>query len=579
VKTWGEVGIEIPAGATGEVYTTCPKCSHERKKKNAKCLSANVAEGVWICHHCGWAGSLTERQDTNHEPPWRKPRWRPAPRREPIAKLPDNVIAWFAERGIPENVLARNRVDFGKVYMPQLEEEVDAVIFPYFRGGKLVNRKYRDGRKNFRQDAGAERILYGLDDIGEALVWVEGEVDKLSLEVAGYTSCVSVPDGAPAEGTKDYSSKFAFLDSAEALLSKVKRHVIAVDNDGPGKLLEDELARRLGREKCWRVEWPEGKKDANEVLVRFGAEGIRWAIEHADPFPIEGVFTTLGESSKVYALYRHGFERGHETGWKSVDRHYTVRAGEFTVVTGIPGHGKSNWLDALMVNLAKLHGWSFALFSPENQPLEDHIARMIEKWIGMPFSPGPTPRMSEADVQRGLEWADRHFAWILPNNEHQWEIDWILERARELVFRRGIRGLVIDPWNELEPQRKHGETETDYVSRVLRATRQFARQHGIHVWMVVHPAKLQRQESGRYPVPTLYDCAGSAHWRNKADNGICIWRDLSDPDTRAVRVYIQKIRFRQIGRLGDVTLYYDLPTGLYRETQEQPEDAAQERFL
>jgi twinkle protein len=578
MRSWADVGIELPPNdGRGEVYTTCPQCSSQRKNHHAKCLSVNVAKDVWNCHHCGWAGSLKTREETRHEPHWRKPRWRlPAPK--PQTELPQHAVNWFAGRGISEAVLARNRIDFGRVYMPQVEDHVDAVIFPYFRAGEVVNRKYRDGRKNFRLEAGAERILYGLDDVGETLVWVEGEIDKLSVEVAGMTSCVSVPDGAPAEGTKDYSSKFAFLDSAGAELGKVKRHVVAVDSDGPGRVLEEELARRLGREKCWRVKWPDGCKDANDVLVKHGAEELRWFIDHAEPFPIEGVFTALGASPKIFSLYRHGFERGHSTGWASVDRHYTVRPGEFTVVTGIPGHGKSNWLDALLANLAKRHGWSFAFFSPENQPIEDHMSRIIEKWAALPFSDGPTPRMTEADVQRGIEWVDEHFAWILPHNEHQWEIEWILARARELVFRRGIRGLVIDPWNELEPQRQVGETETDYVSRVLRTTRQFARQHGIHVWMVVHPVKLQRQENGRYPVPTLYDCAGSAHWRNKADNGICIWRDVSDPDSRAVVVYVQKIRFRQIGRLGDVTLYYDAPTGSYFETVALPDREPQERY-
>lgn len=567
MKTFNDFRIEVPASASGEFYTTCPQCSGERKKKLAKCLSVNVNEGVWFCHHCSWAGSLKTRAETWRESHWRKPAWRQPPDR-PKSNLPQKVIDWFAGRGITLPVLERHQVDYCRVYMPQLEDEVDAIAFPYFRSGQLVNRKYRDGRKNFRMDGGAERILYGLDDVGDTLVWVEGEIDKLSLAVAGFKSCVSVPDGAPAVGTKDYSSKFTFLDSAEAILANVKKHIIAVDADGPGRVLEDELARRLGRAKCWRVEWPEGRKDANEVLQRFGAEGVKWAVEHAEPFPIEGVFGSLGESQKIYALYRNGLEKGQPTGWKNLDRHYTVRAGEFTVVTGIPGHGKSNWLDALLVNLAKAHGWSFALFSPENQPIEDHMSRIIEKFTGLPFSDGPTPRMSEGDLQHGIQWVDEHFAWVLPDDEKNWQMDWILERVRDLVFRKGIRGVVIDPWNELEAQRKPGESETDYISRTLRTTRQFARQTGIHVWVVVHPQKLYRSDDGKYPVPTMYDCAGSAHWRNKADNGLCIWRDVANEDARDVQIHVQKIRFRQIGKPGVVKLYYDAPIGAYREYPE-----------
>jgi twinkle protein len=401
--------------------------------------------------------------------------------------------------------------------------------------------------------------------VADTLVWVEGEVDKLSVEVAGITSCVSVPDGAPAEGTKDYSSKFAFLDSAEAVLSGVKTHIIAVDADQPGQRLEDELARRLGRAKCWRVDWPAGCKDANDVLRKHGADDLRWFLDHAQPYPIEGVFTALGEEHKVVDLYRNGLERGQSTGWPVLDEHYTVRPGEFTVITGMPSSGKSNWLDALAEHLARLSGWSFALFSPENQPIHDHIARLVEKHVARPFAAGPTPRMSEAELRTGLQWVNDHFFWILPNDERSWEIEWIVARAKEVVYRYGIRGLVIDPWNELEPQRTRDESETEYISRVLRSLRQFGRQHGVHVFVVVHPTKLHRNPDGKYPVPTLYDCHGSAHWRNKADNGLCIWRDLSNPSSREVDIHVQKIRFRQIGRLGKVTLLYDAPTGSYSD--------------
>lgn len=567
-KTWTDVGIDLPAGAAGpEVYTTCPKCSGSRKNKRAKCLSANVEKVCWTCHHCGWSGSLKTGQELRAEVGWRRPQWR-RPDPHPELPLTDKALAWFAERGITAAVLARNAVHSCTVYMPQVEETVHAIAFPYRRGGEVVNHKYRDGHKHFRMDTGAERVLYKLDDVDLAcLVWVEGEIDALSVEVAGLISCVSVPDGAPAEGTKDYSSKFTFLDTAEATLAAVTRHVIAVDNDAPGQRLEDELARRLGREKCWRVVWPVGCKDANDVLRQHGAETLRWHLDHAEPFPVEGVLTVESEGDNIRRLYEHGLERGESTGWTSVDRYYTVRPGELTVIVGTPGSGKSNFVDALLVNLARLHGWGFALFSPENQPVADHMSRIVEKYVERPFAQGPTPRMAPDELHIGMEWVRDHFWWILPRDERQWEIGWLLNRAKELVYRHGIRGLVIDPWNELEPQRSRDESETEYVSRVLRTVRQWGRQHGVHVWMVVHPTKLYRDKDGQYPVPTLYDAHGSAHWRNKADNGLCVWRDMSPESPRRfeVDVHVQKIRFRQIGRLGKVTLRYWAATATYAD--------------
>lgn len=555
MKTWADFNIDIPAGAPGpEVSTTCPRCSRERKNQRARCLSANVEKACWHCNHCGWAGSLKTGQELRAELGWRKPQWRkPEPR--PALPLSDRALAWFRERGITDDVLLRNGIHSTTVYMPQVENEVSAIAFPYRRGGEVVNYKFRDGRKNFRMETGAERVLYGLDDIdAEALVWVEGEMDALSIEVAGITSRVSVPDGAPAEGTKDYSSKFTFLDSAQDALAGVKRHIIAVDNDAPGKRLEDELARRLGREKCWRVTWPEGCKDANEVLVRHGALTLRDCIEASEPFPVEGVFTIETESDKVTRLYEQGYEAGHKTGWWSLDPYYTVRPGELTVVTGVPSSGKSNLIDALLVNLASLHGWGFAIFSPENQPIEDHMGRVVEKYVGKPFSVGPTPRMDRDELKVGMDWARQHFWWILPPDEKQWEIGWLLARAKELVYRHGIRGLVIDPWNELEPQRSEHESETEYVSRVLRTVRQWGRHHGVHVWMVVHPTKLYRDKDGQYPVPTLYDCAGCYDDQTEVLTGRG-WRkhaDITSQDT--VCCFDAKTN----------TLRYERPTAMWR---------------
>ena len=561
MKTWADFRIELPAGAAGEIDIPCPQCSAQRKKKAAKCLSVNVGKGCWLCNHCGWSGGLLEGAK-NTDPGWNRPVYR-----RPVVipeKREPSMLEWLSARGISERVAARNRLSTARVYMPQVEEWVTAVAFPYFRGDEFINAKYRDREKNFRMEAGAERVLYGLNDIDPtSCIIVEGEIDKLSVEMAGFTSCVSVPDGAPSENTKNYAGKFTFLDSDAEALEAVKAWILAVDNDPPGKRLEDELARRLGREKCWRVEWPEGCKDANDVLMQYGEEELAECLRTAKPLPIEGVFTASDVAAKIEHLYANGWEKGVETGWGELDRFYTVRAGEFTVVTGMPNSGKSNWLDALVVNLACSQGWQFAIFSPENQPIEDHMSRMIEKRAGEPFSSGPTPRMNPSTLTSGIRWCTEHMAWILPADDTQWTIDTVLSAAKALVLRRGIRGLVIDPWNELEHEIPTGMTETIYIGQVLKRVRQFARRHGVHVWIVAHPQKMYREE-GKYPVPTLYDISGSANWRNKADNGIVVWRDFQD-DRNPVEVHVQKVRFRQIGRIGMAKLQYQKATQTYVE--------------
>jgi twinkle protein len=186
--------------------------------------------------------------------------------------------------------------------------------------------------------------------------------------------------------------------------------------------------------------------------------------------------------------------------------------------------------------------------------------------------------MTGAELEAALSWADQHFAWIMPSSEDDWTVEKLLTAADQLCLRRGIRGLVIDPWNELESLRPAGMSETEYVSHALKRIRIFARQRNVHVWIVIHPSKLYRDDKGRYPVPTLYDCAGSAHWRNKADNGIVVWRDLSEPDSAEVQIHIQKIRFRHVGRRGMARLYYEPVCATYRDYEPANSDIHMSRF-
>ena len=560
MNTFENFGIDLSGRSGVEVQTTCPQCSHTRKKSRARCLSVNTVEGVWCCHHCDWRGSLKAGEESKSRPPKRivKPHF------EKPSTVPPVVRDWFAQRGISEEIVARHCITLQTAYLPQLEEEAPCLVFPYFRQGEVVNLKYRSVEgKHFRQVKDAKKILYGLDDLkGPAAVIVEGECDKLALAVAGITNAVSVPDGAPPAGSKSSDHKFEYLVNCTEQLSPLKKIVLAVDNDPPGKTLEEELARRLGPERCWRVTWPPGCKDANEVLLQHGAACLRDCITDAKPYPLDGVFTVADLASDVMNLYHEGLHGGVSTGWPSVDVHYTVRPGELTIVTGIPSHGKSQFLDALTVNLAREHEWSFGICSPENLPASNHVAKLIEQYSGFPFREGPSKRVPQEEVVTAIDWLHEHFVFIAP--EESLTIPRLLDTAQRLVARYGIRGLIIDPWNEFEHSRPSGQTETEGISLALTQIRRFARNHGVHVWVVAHPQKLYRREDGSYPVPTPYDISGSAHWRNKADNCLTVWRDENDPD-QPVKLYIQKIRFREVGKVGVVDLEFNRTNGRYKE--------------
>lgn len=90
--------------------------------------------------------------------------------------LTPEFLAYFASRGISEGTLRRNQVAQESTWMPG-QPAGDAIAFPYLRNGEVVNVKYRTMNKCFRQVKGAEKILYGLDDVvgQDTIIIVEGE--------------------------------------------------------------------------------------------------------------------------------------------------------------------------------------------------------------------------------------------------------------------------------------------------------------------------------------------------------------------------------------------------------------------
>ncbi|KAH9612565.1 hypothetical protein KSS87_012961 [Heliosperma pusillum] len=514
------------------------------------------------------------------------------------------LLTYFAERMITASTLRRNYV------MQKNNGNKVALAFPYMRQGALVGCKYRDENKKFWQEEDTEKIFYGLDDIRNAtdIIIVEGEVDKLSLEEAGYLNCVSVPDGAPPKvSEKDLPSP-----------DEASRIILATDGDQPGQALAEELARRLGRERCWRVKWPKKNeadyfKDANEVLTYLGRERLKEAIESAELYPIQGLFNFRDYFPEIDAYYHRvlGDELGLSTGWRCLDEYYNVVPGELTIVTGIPNSGKSEWIDALLCNLNESVGWKFALCSMENK-VREHARKLMEKHMKKPFFNvrygESVERMTVEELEQGKEWLDKTFhliryavfiyrladtqafknigmeslhdscqscsshAWCTKKNLHDKgrarfscfgnvrvvpleriltiqqqqhyinalrdpansmcendslpSIKWVLELAKSAVLRHGVRGLVIDPYNELDHQRNKSMTETEYVSQMLTMVKRFAQHYSCHVWFVAHPKQLQNWSGN---APNLYDISGSAHFINKCDNGIVVHRNR-DPE-------------------------------------------------
>ena len=563
--------ISLRSYQPGNHKTTCPRCSHTRKNKKDPCLSVTIEDGghaLWNCHNCAWrggAGNVTSRREDRAPKEYK----RPEPVKSPAA-LPDHVMAFLTKRGITPEVAARNRLYWNA--------ERGAICFPYYQAGELVNVKYRTLDKKFSMEAGARLVLYGMDDVlwmtkpgaegDKTVIIVEGEFDKLALEVAGLTNVVSVPNGAPGKISNDApenTGKFEYLATAEALFKSADKVILATDDDEPGYNLRFELARRIGLHKCWVAKFP--CKDANDCLVKYGVDIVLDSINDARPWPIKGLYQVDDFMTSLDDFFNNRMRAGSPTGWENLDRLYTVMDGELTVITGVPNNGKSEFLNALMINQAKSDSKKFVIFSPEDSK-EQLTTKLIEKIIELPTNPKAGNRMTIEQFHSGAEWVREHFYFIVNDDDADLPtVDWILEKARAAVYHFGVKGLVIDPYNELEHQRDKHINETEYVSLLLSKLKRFAKSHMVHIWLVAHPAKLQSDKDGKTRIPTLYDIAGSANFVNKPDNGLVIHR--SEDASSTTEIYVRKIRQKHVGRLGKCALIYDKDTGKYRPSPDE----------
>ena len=188
--------------------------------------------------------------------------------------------------------------------------------------------------------------------------------------------------------TSTRNQNLTYLENCIDFFENKEKIFLALDNDSPGIKLRNELSRRLGKDRVWLVNFPEGCKDANDVLkLDGGAEVLCKCLDSAKPYPLEGISKASDARKEIHDLFDHGMPKGESIGYKNFDKLMTWRPAEFTLVTGVPGHGKSSFVDQIIVELA-IKGWKFGIFSAEKQPIKVHVAELIEKYSKKKFGRG-----------------------------------------------------------------------------------------------------------------------------------------------------------------------------------------------
>lgn len=398
-----------------------------------------------------------------------------------------------------------------------------------------------------------------LTDDAKEIIIAHRETDAAILADCGFSNILALPPMSDDdEDQRRGDDKFSYLAPLADHFKRCQRVTLAFDDNPVGLALRTEIARRIGPGKCWVA------KFARQTLARtfseLGTDEVCADINQAPAMPIRGLYEVSDFEKELIAYFDGGMSAGVSTGWPNVDTLYTVVPGQLTVITGIPNSGKSEWVDALTLNLALTHGWRFAAFSPENGK-EAHATKLIEKRVELSADPKSKARMSLETFASGATWVRQHY-YFIESTDVMPTLDWILERAADAALRYGIKGLIIDPWNRIEKKLAQGQNETDYVAAAIPRILRFLVNHGVHGWLVVHPKQQQPDhKTGKIRAPSLYDMAGSAHFVNMCDNGLVVHRSDSADDT--TELHVNKIRFKHVGRRGLTKLSYNIATGRY----------------
>jgi twinkle protein len=565
------------------IRTTCPKCKGGTEAEESLVLTIDPGSkgAVWHCHRgtCGYTENLIigRSRGVVDFPSRRNIPVRPAPVvPESEQKRTGPLYKFFEERGIDQDTVDAFRCYLTTRWFGKKGDHeagtYPAIVFPYYWNGVVVNRKYRSRYKHLSQEKDPQPTLFNVDSVVDPghVVFCEGETDCMAIHQSGWKQVVTLKDGAPDklraedDPKRKTDSRFDALNTHADLLQKIERFYLAGDNDPPGLVLREELARRFGRQKCWIVTWPRDCKDAGEVLQKLGQDVVDEAIQNAKPYPIEDVQEITGQALVDYLALDP--PRVLTTGITALDQVISLPGeGRLIIVTGIPNAGKSQLVMAIMMHLMMREDRRFLVFSPEMQPWEEFCVMCAQILVGKPARRGAKwiegdPIMTTDEQRAAGDWMNDRLRFLASDAEDKAPtLDWILDRGTESALRLGITDLLIDPWNEIEHQRS-GMSETDYTGRSLQKIKAFCYRHGCNGWVIVHPTKMKAPAPGEaLPAPGPYDINGSANFANKADVGVTVHtpNDITN-------VSLWKSRFQRWGRKNSsADLEFDKATGRY----------------
>lgn len=289
----------------------------------------------------------------------------------------------------------------------------------------------------------------------------------------------------------------------------------------------------------------------------------------------DGLIDYEGDSfwESVLEVAKEGDRVGAEISLKNFADIFRFRGSGILTVTGIPGHGKTEFIDQCILDLARLHGHESLIAGFEQSP-QEHILKLSQKLIGKNVTcKSYLTKENIPTLKKAVSYLTskiRHIDTI----KHGGEITRLLEIAAKRIHKSreegvGVKYFVIDPYNMLSLK---GSKLNGYekVEEILRKITHFSHQMDVMVILIAHPVKIKKDpKTGAYEVPDFYSVKGSSAFFEMSYHGIVIFRHgYKASDTILARIL--KVKQSKLGKtMADATFTFDSNSTRYVPIDEE----------
>lgn len=416
-------------------------------------------------------------------------------------------VEYLQTRGLTEETIKEYKIAQCVVWDHNTQKEVDGMAFPYIRNDeclfiKSIGIDRNNGKKVIGASKDAEPCLFGWHKMAKdsrMLVITEGEIDCMSLNQIGLDCVLSVPFGG---GT---GNKQQWIDYEYHNLDRFEDIYICMDNDDAGQKAAQEIAQRLGIERCFLVKLP--YKDANECLQKGMTQDDFLAVfEKCETFDPEELRNSYDYMESVWNLHTSPEQYLFESAYPMLNDMFKFREAELTIINAQNGHGKSQFANGLMLESIRQGVDCFAA-SMEFKP-EAFLRRLYTQMMCTNFW-----KREEFDAS-GRILNERLWMYNVTGTAKTKKL---IETMRYAAKRYGVKVFLIDSLMKCGLGEDDYNGQKDFVDQLC----DFKNKYSVHVLLITHSKKIENEDK-----PTgKMDVKGTGAITDLADNVMTIWRN------------------------------------------------------